>query len=56
MAGVLVGNFPDLLKSDPLSCARVLAFSTSRVWSQGSTIDLLEKASVPMDSSDGPAD
>ncbi|KAG5557738.1 hypothetical protein RHGRI_007856 [Rhododendron griersonianum] len=55
MAGVLVGNFPDLLESNPLSCARGLASSPSRVRSQGSTIDLLEKASVPMDSSDRPA-
>ncbi|KAG5547308.1 hypothetical protein RHGRI_013103 [Rhododendron griersonianum] len=55
MAGVLVGNFPDLLESNPLSCARVLASTPSRVRSQGSTIDLLDKASVPMDSSDGPA-
>ncbi|KAF7128012.1 hypothetical protein RHSIM_Rhsim11G0013000 [Rhododendron simsii] len=41
--------------SNPLSCARVLASSPSRVRSQGFTINLLDKALVPMDSSAGPA-
>ncbi|KAI8555338.1 hypothetical protein RHMOL_Rhmol05G0167200 [Rhododendron molle] len=41
MAGVLMGNFPDLLESNP-----------SRVSSQGYSIDLLDKAAAP--TLDGP--